>query len=138
LTIDYANSDAGPEVLPFKVQMGQLELSTVRYTGPPVPIPDADPAGVSVQIMVNGLSNPISDLNFVFEGNGCNSDAGATTVGLDHEWVGDLVVTLTSPHGTTVTLINRPGNGLENNGHNSAIRCSTTVHLCASTVNDHF
>jgi subtilisin-like proprotein convertase family protein len=130
LTVDYANSDAGPKVLSFKVQMGQLEISTVRYTGPPVPIPDADPAGVSVQIMVNGLSNPISDLNFIFEGNGCKSDAGATTIGLDHEWVGDLVVTLTSPHGTTVTLMNRPGNGLENNGHNF---CNTVLDDSATS-----
>jgi subtilisin-like proprotein convertase family protein len=118
LTVDYANSNAGPKVLTFKVQMGQLEMSTVRYTGPPVPIPDIDPAGVSIQIVVSGLSNPISDLNFIFDGSACTSDAGATTVGLDHTYVGDLLITLTSPQGTTVTLMNRPGNGLENAGHN--------------------
>jgi uncharacterized repeat protein (TIGR01451 family) len=32
-------------------------------------------------------------------------------VGLDHTWVGDLVVTLTSPQGKTVSLINQPDFG---------------------------
>src|SRR6185295_15577533 len=32
-----------------------------------------------------------------------------TTPGVNHSWVGDLVVTVTSPVGTTVTVFDRPG-----------------------------
>ena len=39
----------------------------------------------------------------------CSAAAGATTVGLDHTFVGDLVAKLTSPSGTTVTLFSHPG-----------------------------
>ena len=38
-------------------------------------------------------------------------------MGLDHSWVGDLVITLTSPAGTRVVLANRPG-GPPNSGKN--------------------
>jgi subtilisin-like proprotein convertase family protein len=38
-------------------------------------------------------------------------------VGLDHSWVGDLTLKLTSPNGTTVLLANRPG-GTGNSGNN--------------------
>ena len=38
-------------------------------------------------------------------------------MGVDHSWVGDLVFRLTSPAGTTVTIINRPG-GSGNSGKN--------------------
>ncbi len=41
------------------------------------------------------FTDPILDLNF--------------NLAINHTWVGDLIVTLTSPAGTVVTLINRPG-----------------------------
>src|SRR5207302_4376177 len=44
----------------------------------------------------------------------CTVDPGATTVGIDHTFVGDLTMTLTSPLGTTVTLIAATGS----TGHN--------------------
>lgn len=37
---------------------------------------------------------------------------------IDHTWVGDLIVTLTSPSGTTVTLLDRPGTPPGNFGCN--------------------
>ena len=40
--------------------------------------------------------------------------AGATTVGLDHTFVGDLAGTLIAPGGTTVTLFERDGGGGNN------------------------
>jgi subtilisin-like proprotein convertase family protein len=72
-----------------------------------------------VQIPINVANFPgtIADLNFRFDGNACSNAPGATTVGLTHPWVGDLVVTLTSPQNTTVTLMNRPG-GAGNAGDN--------------------
>jgi len=41
------------------------------------------------------FTDPIIDFNF--------------NLAINHTWVGDLIVTLTSPIGTTVTLIDRPG-----------------------------
>jgi subtilisin-like proprotein convertase family protein len=111
--------------LTFHVQDGSLDLgnvtfdgnlgslgapSTFSYTGPPVAIPDNNTTGVTIPILVSGLGNT-ADVNFRIDGSSCNANAGSTTVGVDHTWVGDLVFKLTSPLGTTVTIINRPGAG---------------------------
>ncbi len=40
---------------------------------------------------------------------GLNIDHVVVTLNLDHTWIGDLTVTLTSPDGTESLLINRPG-----------------------------
>src|SRR5690606_13890219 len=53
----------------------------------------------------------IADVNFRFDGGPCSSTVNSTTAGLSHTWVGDLIVTLISPAGTSVPLINRPGSG---------------------------
>lgn len=117
LTVNAANSNDGPQTLSFQVQTGQPNPTVVSYTGPPVTISSGPPSTVTVPIIVNGLSGSIGDLNFSFDGSSCTSAIGATTVGLDHSWVGDLVITLTSPQGTTVTLMNQPGGAL-NSGNN--------------------
>ena len=48
-----------------------------------------------------------------------------TLGGLAHTWVGDLVIELTSPQGTTVRLVQHPG-GPDNGGTTSSTRPSTT------------
>lgn len=60
----------------------------------PVAIPDNDATGISSTIVI------ADDLQ-VF---GTNAD-----VDISHTWIGDLIVTLTSPAGTEVTLHNREG-----------------------------
>lgn len=80
--------------------------TTFSYTGPPVPIPDAGQA--SVLIDVSGLRT-ISDVNFRIDGAACSTNAGSSTVGIDHTFAGDVEVELTSPAGTTVTAIWRGG-----------------------------
>jgi subtilisin-like proprotein convertase family protein len=131
LTVNYANSPVGPQVLTFSVQTGQPAPDMViTYTGPPVAIPDANPAGVSIPITVSGLTGPVSGLRFRFDGSSCSSAIGSTTVGLDHTWVGDLVITLTSPTGTTVTLMNRPGS-IGNMGNNF---CNTLLDDSATEL----
>jgi subtilisin-like proprotein convertase family protein len=109
-----------PKSFSFKVQTGQPAATQTDkpYGGASVPIPDDDSAGVDIPFTVAGLT-PIADLNFSFDGSACSTDETSTTVGLNHSWVGDLVVKLTSPHGTTVTLMKRPGVGLfGSSGHN--------------------
>ncbi|TDF39814.1 PKD domain-containing protein [Alteromonadaceae bacterium M269] len=60
----------------------------------PADIPDNDPTGVSSVINV-------SDALTIFD--------SSTYLDITHTWIGDLVVTLTSPEGTTATLTNRSG-----------------------------
>ncbi len=79
---------------------------TVAYAGAVVAIPDNNATGANATITVAGFTGVIGDLNFRINGTSCNSTAGSTTVGLNHTYVGDLTLTLQSPSGTVVTLIN--------------------------------
>jgi subtilisin-like proprotein convertase family protein len=138
LTVNVANSDDGPQVSTFRVQTGDpnnVNTAVVSYTGPPAPIPTVA-ATVTVPIVVSGLSGPIADLNFSFDGSSCTSATGATTVGLEHSWVGDLKISLTSPQGTTVTLMNQPGGPLNsgNNFCNTLFDDGATALIQAITV----
>ncbi|MGH9225536.1 MAG: proprotein convertase P-domain-containing protein [Acidimicrobiales bacterium] len=92
---------------------------TFSYVGPAVPIPDAlDLSGnnpgapASVTITVAGLANSITDVDFRIDGTACSTTIGSPTVGIDHTFANDLEVKLTSPGGTTVTVIdNTDGSG---------------------------
>ncbi|HEY7010036.1 MAG TPA: S8 family serine peptidase, partial [Jatrophihabitantaceae bacterium] len=75
----------------------------VPYTGPPVAIPDADPTGVSFPLQVSGVGR-LSSVTFSIDGTSCTTDEGATTVGIDHTYTGDLSGELVAPDGTTVSL----------------------------------
>ena len=66
----------------------------LRRSGLPLAIPDADASGAASTVDVP-WDFPIVDLDVVVE--------------IDHTWVGDLVVTLESPLGQRVTLLDRPG-----------------------------
>lgn len=94
---------------------GTSLISTVTrsYTGPAVFIPDNNATGATATLNVTGVGT-ISDLNFRFDGSACSAAIGSTTVGLDHTFVGDLVITLISPQGTSVVLSNRRGVGGNN------------------------
>ncbi len=83
-------------------------LTTINYSGPVVEIPDNLAAGVNIVVPVSGLTGNISDLDFRFDGTP-SVDATATTVGVNHSYVGDLRFTLTSPAGTSVSFLDRPG-----------------------------
>ena len=65
----------------------------------PVSIPDYTPAGITSTIVVPS-SGTILDLE--------------VTVNITHTYIGDLIVKLTSPAGTQVTLHNRAGGGADN------------------------
>jgi subtilisin family serine protease len=130
LTVNVANSNEGPQTVAFKVQTGEANTMVISYTGPPVLIPPNLVSTVNIPIVVSGLSAPIGDLNFSFDGSSCTNAPFATTVGFDHTFVGDLIVTLTSPQGTTVTLMNQPG-GFNNSGRNF---CNTVLDDSASDL----
>jgi CSLREA domain-containing protein len=94
----------------------------INYVGPPVAIPDAQPDGVNVGVTVAGL-RAIVDLDVRFAGTPpCSGSTSNITAAVTHPVVGNLVVRLTSPQGTTITLINQRG-GLRDN-------------LCELTIDD--
>jgi uncharacterized repeat protein (TIGR01451 family) len=95
--------------------------TTFSYAGAPVPIPDAgDLTGTNpgapalATVASSGLLGPITDVDFSLDGTACSATAGSTTVGIDHTFVNDLKVSLTSPGGTTILLINQTDGGGNN------------------------
>jgi len=131
LTATYSGSPLSPQTFTISVPTGKLggAPTTTSYTDPPVAIPDGNSAGVNIPLTVSGFPGALAKLTFSIDGTSCSSTAGSTTVGLDHTWVGDLVITLTSPSGTTVVLASRPG-GTGNSGNNF---CQTVLDDSAAT-----
>ena len=130
LSVAFTGRGTSPTAFTFTTPVGQpSSTATVfSFTGPRALIPDSNAAGVNVPIPVS-LSGALSRVTFSIDGTVCTNAIGATTVGLDHTWVGDLVGKLTSPSGTTVTLFSRPG-GTGNSGNNF---CQTVLDDGAST-----
>ncbi len=112
LTVTFTGGPS-PKVFNFSYVLGSPGTPvTVSYTGPAVPIPDspsADTPGTAAlaPLVVSGVTGPIFDLKFRFDGSACSTTSGSTTVGLDHTFVNDLQITLISPASTSVLMINR-------------------------------
>ncbi|MCK2243030.1 MULTISPECIES: S8 family serine peptidase [unclassified Crossiella] len=89
----------------FTLMVGEpaKDVRQFRHTGAPAPIPDANPAGVTVPIEVRGVGRA-SSVRFAVDGGACETDPG-----IAHTFVADLVGTLTAPSGATVTLFERGG-----------------------------
>lgn len=103
--------------LRFTVQTGGTGASIVTsYAAAAVPIPDNDSAGVNIALTVTG-AGLLSALSLRIDGTSCTATPGATTVGVDHTFVGDLRFRLHSPIGTPVLAIDRAG-GAGNVGNN--------------------
>ncbi|PJI98156.1 putative secreted protein (IPTL-CTERM system target) [Acidovorax sp. 69] len=88
--------------------------ASASYSGVPVAIPDAaDLSGTSpglqvgAPIVVSGLTRPVGSVTLSIDGTACSAIAGSTTVGIDHTFVNDLRITLRSPIGTEVVVINQ-------------------------------
>jgi subtilisin-like proprotein convertase family protein len=115
--------------LPTGLAGGTSSPTTFTYTGAVVVIPDNNTAGANATITVSGLTGTIADVDFAILGTTCSTAIGATTVGLDHTYVGDLRGTLTSPASTPVVLFTSPG-GTGNSGNNF---CNTVFDDGASS-----
>ncbi len=85
-------------------------------------IPDANAVGTTATINVSGFApgQVIGDVDARILGTTCSATAGATTVGLTHSFVSDLIVTLTPPAPALmpVQLLNMPGGANFNGGNN--------------------
>ena len=101
---------------PVIINPANTAVTTISYTGPAVAIPDNNATGINVILPVSGVGS-ISDLNFRFDagsGGTCNASLANANAAVDHTYIGDLVFKLTSPSGTTVTIVNQRGGTREN------------------------
>ena len=114
----------GGDVIDFSLPTGAAGLIVVTNAFTvSTAIPDG-PGGLVDIPFVWPDSGPIQDVDFRFDGSVCSTDSTSALVGLNHSWVGDLTVTLISPSGTSVVLMDRPGSE-DNNGNNF---CNTVLN----------
>ncbi len=79
----------------FPITRGVGQSGAFVYNGLPLTIPDANPVGASSTATVAGVPGPLTSVQ--------------VRVATTHTWVGDLIYRLTSPMGTVITLLDRPG-----------------------------
>ncbi|MCB1643429.1 MAG: DUF11 domain-containing protein, partial [Xanthomonadales bacterium] len=79
----------------FPVTRPVGQSATFTYNGLPLAITDNTPAGVTSTADVAGVPSAITNVQ--------------VQINTTHTWVGDLIFTLQSPNGTTVTLLDQPG-----------------------------
>jgi subtilisin-like proprotein convertase family protein len=117
ITLNIRVSFAGalsPQTVAKSITVGQPgPVQNFAYAGPVVAIPDNTPAGVDVPVTVAGVGN-VARASFSVDGATCTDLPGATAVGIDHTFVGDLIGTVVAPDGTTVTLFDAQGAGGNN------------------------
>jgi subtilisin-like proprotein convertase family protein len=101
LTLTIA-SDQGTRAIPYNLPIGTGSATAATRTYPtPAAIPDNAPATGLVSTLAVPTHGRVGHLRF--------------TLTAAHTWIGDLHATLTSPAGTTVDLLERPGVGTSTN-----------------------
>ncbi|HXU33268.1 MAG TPA: HYR domain-containing protein, partial [Thermoanaerobaculia bacterium] len=108
---------------------GPVVTNTFSYTGPAIAIPDAAP-GITANVPVSGFAagSQVTDVNFRFDtGGACTNAVGNPNAGLDHTWVGDIVINIAAPTGQNVTVIDRIGVPASTFGLNAENFCSVTL-----------
>ena len=118
LTVTYTGGPS-PQVFNVSFATGGLGAPvTVAYAGAPVAIPDAvDLSGTAPGALVSAslpvaVAGNLKDINLSIDGATCSTTIGSTTVGIDHTFVNDLEISLQSPSGAIVKVIdNTDGSG---------------------------
>jgi len=72
---------------------------TTTFGGLSIAIPDDDPLGVTDSQVISGVAGTL----------GVDVQLKSVCFSIDHTWVGDLIVSLIAPNGTTIVLTDRPG-----------------------------
>ncbi len=101
LQITYTDGIQKTEEALLYVETGTQALSSSQSASPGIAIPDGNSFGITSQITFSGTGETVN--------RNVNIDINIT-----HTWIGDLIVTLTSPSSTRVTLHNRTGGDAEN------------------------
>ena len=92
LTDDINVTNDPPEII--CMGSGNILLTGSQSSNTPTPIPDGNTTGVTVTMNVTENVS-ITDLD--------------VNLNITHTWVGDVIVTIKSPLGTTATIVDRPG-----------------------------
>ena len=110
LDVTYAGGIA-PQRLGFALTLGAPGTpESFHFTGPPVFIADTPvrgtpgPAAIAL-LPVAGLGGRLTDLDLSFDGDPCSTEPFATTVGIEHPFVSNLLIELVSPSGVIVPVI---------------------------------
>ena len=84
---------------------------------------------MNVNLPVSGIpSAVVTDVNFRFDvGGACTQTVGDVNSGLDHTWVGDVRVAITSPSGQSVVPIDQIGVPASQFGLNAENFCLTVL-----------
>ncbi len=137
LRLSLATNQITPTPIDFTlstgVQNGPGPQVRYQYAGAPVAVPDNSAMGANASITITDAPGTISDVNFSFDGSNCSAAPGSTTVGLTHNFVGDLAISLISPSGTAVLLSNRRGSS-GNNMCNTVFDDSASTPIGAATA----
>lgn len=99
LELDFTEESFTTTTLDFEIGTGTV-LGVSQSIEPGLAIPDNNGSGVTSVMTVSGTGATVTS--------GFNVD-----IDLTHTYIGDLIVRLTSPAGTTVTLHNRSGGSAE-------------------------
>jgi len=102
-------SDQATRDLTFTFPLGGVTFRFDSITGADSPIPVHDIGITDIPINVSGVTGQIRDVDFSLDGTACNTFSGSTTVGFDHSWFSEVILSLVSPQGTQVTLLNSIG-----------------------------
>jgi uncharacterized repeat protein (TIGR01451 family) len=119
LTVTFAGG-ASPQTFNYTYRLGAPGTPvTFSYSGAAVPIPDSAGADVGgtpavADLVVAGFPGVLYSLQTSIDGSACSATVGSTTVGVEHSFVNDLQITLQSPTGTNVMLLNRIDGGGNN------------------------
>ena len=114
LTVTYAGGSS-PQTFNLSLNTGSAGAPvTTAYSGAAVPIPDgADLSGgnpgapADATLALSGFVANVMDVNLSIDGATCSTAVGSATVGIDHSFVNDLEITLLSPDGTAVKVIDQ-------------------------------
>ncbi len=87
----------------FSILGATVVVASTHITSPGTAIPNQSPAGIDVPIEVPSGVGLIQDLN-LRTGTACGNNSS-----IDHNRISELVITLTSPQGTSVVILNQQG-----------------------------
>lgn len=120
LRLTFTNAPVDQQPIDFALTLGNPDRLTppviLSYVTPSRPIPDNAPAGIAVPVSTT-TEGIVGRIEVSLDGTTCTTLNGATTVGLSHANISQLRITLTSPSGTTVSLLEPasvPGIGSSN------------------------
>ena len=118
--------------LDFTINTGAVPAPTQysfdSITGSDSPVEIISNSTIDVPLTVSGFSGTVQDLNFSVDGSICNTIIDSQTVGITHSYVFDLDITLISPSGTQVLLVEGIGGNDANDG--------SGVNICNMVLDD--